>query len=59
MGYEFICGIPMAVVAALAIVLGLFVMWERVEDWANANKQAQASKRNRKTVWITFSKKNT
>ena len=34
MGYEFICGIPMVFVAALAIVLGLYITLEGLEDWA-------------------------
>jgi hypothetical protein len=33
MGYEFICGIPMAVGATLAMVLGLFITLERLRDW--------------------------
>ena len=33
MGYEFICGIPVAVVAALAIVFGLFSTLERFQNW--------------------------
>jgi hypothetical protein len=34
MGYEFFCGIPMAVSATLAMVLGLFMTLQRLEDWA-------------------------
>ena len=34
MGYEFICGIPIAVGATLAMVFGLFVAGERLGDWA-------------------------
>lgn len=34
MGYEFICGIPMVFIAALAIVLGLYITLEGLEDWA-------------------------
>ncbi len=34
MGYEFTCSIPMAVGAALAIVLGLFIVLARLRDWA-------------------------
>ena len=34
MGYEFFCGIPIAVSAGLALVLGLFITLERLEDWA-------------------------
>lgn len=34
MGYEFICGIPIAVSAGLAMVLGLFITLARFEDWA-------------------------
>jgi hypothetical protein len=33
MGYEFFCGIPMAVGATLAMVLGLFITLERLEEW--------------------------
>jgi len=43
MGYGFICGIPMAVGAGLAMVLGLFITLAWVEDWAaeliNKNRQ--------------------
>ena len=43
MGYQFICGIPVAVVTGLAIVFGLFITLERFEDWAakriNKNRQ--------------------
>ena len=38
MGYEFMCGIPIAFIAALAIVLGLSIMWEGLEEWV-AGKQ--------------------
>jgi hypothetical protein len=34
MGYEFFCGIPVAVSAVLALVLGLFITLARLEDWA-------------------------
>lgn len=33
MGYEFFCGIPVAVVAVLALVLGLFITLAQLEDW--------------------------
>jgi hypothetical protein len=33
MGYEFICGIPMAVGTALTLVFGLFITLERLQDW--------------------------
>lgn len=34
MGYEFFCGMPVAVSAVLALVLGLFITLARLEDWA-------------------------
>ena len=50
MGYEFICGIPVAVVAGLAIAWGLFIMLERLEDWAatriNKNRRKAGSSGN-------------
>lgn len=33
MGYEFIFGIPVAVIVSLVIVFGLFIALERIEDW--------------------------
>lgn len=34
MGFQFFCGIPVAVGTVLALVLGLFMTLERLEDWA-------------------------
>ena len=49
MGYEFICGIPMAVATALAIIFGLFITLERLEDWA-----AKLINQNRRVTVVTY-----
>ena len=33
MGYEFFCGLPIAVVVGLMLVFGAFAMVSQLEDW--------------------------
>jgi hypothetical protein len=52
--YEFFCGIPVAVGAVLALVMGLFITLERLEDWAADALMRKAKEKQFGTPRITI-----